>query len=155
MAGGITGTSEKYVLHTARLANTPPGAHRLFYALGKRARTHQIRVFRDDDGGVVPGSGVHFVRPEQRRHVKLWRTVVVRIARAAVQVVFLVPPVLVVPHAEQHDEVLDQCQEHEQRARDQPHLDAFQFQRARRVVPAVSVQKRVIMFYVILRDNNK
>lgn len=99
--------------------------------LNTGARTHRIRVVGARSG--VVARVVHLVGPEERLSAEHGRP---RGVRVAVQIAFVVPPVLVVPHAEQHDEVLDQRQEHEQRARDQPHFDALQFQRARRVVPA-------------------
>lgn len=42
-------------------------------------------------------------------------------------------PALLVPYPEKHQEVFQQCEEHEQRARYQPHLYALQLERVRRV----------------------
>lgn len=42
-------------------------------------------------------------------------------------------PALVVADAEQHHEVFQESEEHEDGARDQPHLDAFELERVGRV----------------------
>lgn len=56
------------------------------------------------------------------------------------QVLPSLAPALVVADAEQHHEVLQQCQENKDRARDQPDLNALQLQSVWRICAAKKVE---------------
>lgn len=83
-----------------------------------------------DDCTRLAGSDLRVVEVQRRRRE-------LRGGGGAAQVSAAPAPALVVADAEQHHEVLHQRQEHEDGARDQPHLDALQLQRVWRVCAGI------------------